>query len=246
MKKYLAVLFTVVLFTPAVFAELPSLDMQGSINEYSNLITNLIKNIDNCKVKYNGIEVSDPKYFDKDYTTEQYISYENEADTDYDIKMPAPEAKTTKGYYELVINVPAGYRVIDYNKSVVMIINNKEVRLKLDYNIKANDNNDDNSILIDYDENGFPVLTRPVTITLKYSPRYFKKLDTWVHYTPIDKPLNVNYNGKDIPLNTKTYAALEFGHKGGTSIYYVLEPNLQNLYNDFKFVRENKGVLVGK
>ncbi|MBO4707228.1 MAG: hypothetical protein J5594_01550 [Elusimicrobiaceae bacterium] len=230
MKKYLAILFSVVLFSPAVFAELSSVDVKEITKEYSNLVSQFATDI------AASTEVGGNKhYFDKDYTTREYVPYENQMDHDYGVAKHVPEEKTNKGYYEVIDEIPAGYKIIDNNKSIVMVINGKEVRFELDYTIKSNNNND--SALIDYDKNGFPVLTKNATVTLKYSPKYFK-LVPYVYYTPSTQNKTIKYNGNDISLDIKTYAALEFGYEGGTSIYYVLEPNLQNIYTDFEFVHK--------
>lgn len=213
--------FAVLVLSSAICAEVNSFNVKEITGEYSDLITKLITDIADGRVKYNDIEVLDPKYFNEDYTTKQYIPYEGILST--------PEAKTTKGYYELKINVPAGTRVLDYG-SIFMIINGKEVRFELDHSVKLN--GDNNSVVIDYDKSGFPVLAEDATITLKYSPRYFE-LVPHVYYTPSTRTSKVKYNGKDILLEVKTYAALEFGN-----ISLVLKPNLQNIYNDFAFVRK--------
>lgn len=243
MKKYLAVLLGVLIFSPALFAEITSFNVKDVVKDYSTLIPNLVKE--------NGIV---PIYVKKsssnqNYITKQYIPYELD---EINEESETPESKITNGYEKVSITVPVGYKIQDYiltntygqlsfpnSKSILLLVNGKEVRFQLDYTIKFTDKKYQKY----FEENFYDVdlekVSQPMTITIKYSPRYFTLKSYKKSYSGT-KTLNITYEGKNIALNTRVYHFMEIDNKHGKPTYFVLEPNYQNIYNDFKFVRESK------
>ena len=164
--------------------------------------------------------------------------------------VPAPETKTTNKYTEAIINIPAAYLVYNVNiandkqtnkphlfltNDLISIQTQKgDVSFKLDYriypSIKANQH-ELNKYGYEYNLNN-----KPLTVVVKYDPKYFtlKKVN---NYEP-NKDVTVSYKGKTITLNTVTKSFLYIEDKDGNVTEFVLEPNFQNLYKDFKFVRE--------
>lgn len=216
MKKYLAVLFTVVLFSSAVFAEVSSFDVKKMTKEYSNLVS--------PEVKLNKADhiLFQQKFIDKNYSTKQYMFYENEMDEDYG-QLKTPEEKTNKGYVEVSLTIPAGYKVKDYmyvtngkilflgSKFIPVEIKGKVARFELDYTI----NSEEEIFDFDYEDDIYTIIPQPITITIRYSPRYF------VFAEDISGILKIMDDKGNIT---------NFGFK----------PNYENIRHDFKFVREVK------
>lgn len=170
--------------------------------------------------------------FNKPYVTKQYIPYENQMDENYGFKSVTPEEKTTMGYEEIIVNIPAGSIIEDYifvdgqgeilfsgSKSILLNVDNKKISFELDYNINSNE-----EILgFDYDENRSTIISKPITVTVRYSPKYF------------------TFDYSQNPYSEEVSEILQILDNTGKKTYYVLKPNLENIYEDFKFSRgENK------
>ena len=74
--------------------------------------------------------------FNKPYVTKQYIPYENQMDENYGFKSVTPEEKTTMGYEEIIVNIPAGSIIEDYiaDKLLKNIYTDNTV-INMDYDI---------------------------------------------------------------------------------------------------------------
>ena len=246
MKKCLAVLFSMMLFSPAVFAELSSFDVKETIKEYSGLTREFMKS----QIGQFGITGQDLTYFDEDYTTKQYIPNESESGEDYDGTKPVSEERTSKGYYELVIKLstkegpadPVTYESFGFfNYGYIWLnINGKDVRFKLDCTVVSRKTGE--PITLKYNEKGEPIITEDAIITLRYPKKYFTLAKQLLSYNPINIKSKFRYSkekGKKekITLNAKIYETLVI-ESWGFEVYFVLEPNLKDIYKDFEFVRE--------
>ncbi len=112
--------------------------------------------------------------------------------------------------------------------------NGQDVSFKLDYKIYPAIKIYQNELL----EKGYAyeINKKPVKIEVKYDPKYFtlKKVN---NYNP-NKKVSLRYRGRNITLDTVTMPLLYLEDKEGNEIVFVLEPNFQNLYKDFKFFRK--------
>lgn len=243
MKKYLAVFLVVALFGTLAFAEVSSLDVKEMSKEYSISISNLFENsVSN--------DISVKQYTStKQYSTKQYIPFE--MDEGYQ-ESPTPEEKITNGSVAASITIPPGAKIQDYiltdtygqlrflnSKSIFLMINGKEVRFELDYTIKFTDKKYQKYFEENFYDIDLQSVSQPMTIIIRYSPRYFI-LKSYKNSYPKDSTSNIKYKGKNISLKTQTYHVLGVEKKNGETEYFVLKPNWQNIYNDFKFVREVK------
>ena len=161
-----------------------------------------------------------------------------------------PETKTTNQYKKANIRIPAGYRIYDVsvridketkkpylfleNDLISIESNGQDVSFKLDYKIYPAIKIYQNELL----EKGYAyeINKKPVKIEVKYDPKYFtlKKVN---NYNP-NKKVSLRYRGRNITLDTVTMPLLYLEDKEGNEIVFVLEPNFQNLYKDFKFFRK--------
>lgn len=244
MKKIFTVLTFIFCLSSLGFAQ----SLQG-LNALVQEISKTVKGENNVKNTLHEFDIT----FTKSYLTEQYIPYENEMDEDYGQKIPTPEAKETAGYKETRIFIPAGYKImydqmfIDGDgkisfptcKSIFMNINGKEVRFKFDYNILHKDAEPQQIINSDGDDSDgekFTNILQPITIGIKYSPKYFT-FNKYENAYSGEQTKEINYKGKKIVLKAVTDFLIKILDNDGKATYYVLEPNLQDIYNDFKFVR---------
>ncbi len=116
----------------------------------------------------------------------------------------------------------------------------KDVSFQLDYKIVFKEGQYNNKYYF-YENAGDSLTDKDLVFTFNYSPDYFtfKEFTSDKEYEAnIEKEVTIEHEGMMVTLKTKTYAALIVS-KGRKNIYYVLEPNFENLYK-FKFVREGK------
>ncbi len=214
------------------------------LQEVLKLITPEVKN-----QKVEGIDVKE-SYFDEDYTTKEYLVLEWDGGRDED--MPISEERTTKGYNELTLTIPAGYRIVgglhydvsagglyyNFGQMSTMINEDGMIEFQLDYDVEfANPEYqtyfEQNVHRIDPNK-----VAEPIKVTIRYSPKYFTlKIQDKESYAKSEN-VEVTYKGKKISFDAITYAALVVTDKKDKIVYYTLEPNFQNIYNDFKFVRK--------
>ena len=247
MKKLL-VLFLFLGMNLSLFAQinhsLPGADVL--VKEVVKLITPEVKN-----QKSKKIEVKE-SYFDTDYTTKEYLVLEWDGGRDED--KPVPESRTSRGYNELTVTFPANYKILGelnydisagvlyYNFDRISIMVNEEgwAEFQLDYDVEfANPEYqtyfERNAHLIDLSE-----VSEPVRVKIRYSPKYFTlKIQDVESYGKPEK-VEVNYKGKKISFDAIAYAPRICTDKKDQHGCYTLEPNFQNIYNDFKLKCHNK------
>ncbi len=230
MKKYLVLLLGGLVSISVLSGNVFSFDLKENSKKYSGLISKEIGN------KKDNVSIFKETHFNKNYVTKQYLPYENEMDQDYGMEKAIPEKKTTKGYNEVTLTIPTGYKVSEYmfvndrgeilfpsSKCITLKINGKEVKFELDYDITSKDSDIQEISDFERDENGFTIISQPVTIKIRYATKYF----AFKQYENL-------YHGMEIPN------ILEVSDIMGKPSYFVLEPDYKKIYNDFKFVREVK------
>ncbi|MCR5504962.1 MAG: hypothetical protein K6E94_05380 [Elusimicrobiaceae bacterium] len=261
MKKIIISLFCFMFFTPAIYAQnwhgvlssIQSFDKSASIlfqnyiNETKNLITYPFKN---KEISFTERTLKG-KYLT--YEGEPMIYIEIETD-DIEVIYPKRESRETDVYNVVDIYVPKGYDLHKSfelyrkdnkyklgfanisNNSIMFFKGDEDLFFKLDYeiNLLNQDEMDDYYIgrkALDEDNMG------DMYITIKYAPKYFtfKQVDNSYEQ---EKTVQVNYQGETINLETRIVPIFWISSPSGESIRYVLEPDYQNIYNDFKFVRE--------
>ena len=80
-------------------------------------------------------------------------------------------------------------------------------------------------------------MTKALTLKIRFSPKYFTWKRVGNNYDPT-RTKDITYNGKKITLRTRVISVLTITTPKGEIMEYVLEPNFQEIYNDFKFVRD--------
>lgn len=161
-----------------------------------------------------------------------------------------PETQTTNKYKNAIIRIPPNYNTFDVFVNIDKETGEASLVLANDL-ISIESDMGDISFKLDYkiypaakvhqkelQEQGlnYDINKRPLRLEVNYDPKYFtlKKVN---NYNP-NKKVSVEYEGKVITLNTVTQPLLYIEDKNGNDTEFVLEPNFQNLYKDFKFVRE--------
>lgn len=160
-----------------------------------------------------------------------------------------PETKKTDNYKQATINIPYNYVVYDLdadvnkkgvpylrlsNNMILVTINGEDLSFKLDYEIHFAKQSDEEEFLKTGCNYNFA--NKPLKVIINYAPKYFtlKKVNNY----ETNQTVPVVYKDKNIILNTVTLPVLYLEDKKGDNLEFVLEPNFQNLYNDFKFIRE--------
>ena len=188
------------------------------------------------------------------YYTEQQMAPEDlelpEADR------PKSEKHVTDTYTEVSVIVPEGYSINKYmtfdydsdqvrfpflpSSSVLMyttFFNSatgkyeefRDISFKLDYDVTLENSED-----AMYMEDGY--WNNALTLKIRYANKYFDFEKVYENYTPLTTE-EITYNGKKITLNAHVHYVLVITTPSGYHIRYILKPNLQSIYSDFKFVR---------
>ena len=122
----------------------------------------------------------------------------------------------------------------------------KDISFKLDYDIHLCDRSNEkerlNSEFNDVIEN------ECLSFTFKYSPRYFKfrslSESEYNKYLKDIKEINIQYMDTEVTLEANVgyifsvTSPRSLFHLKGVTSYFVLEPNFENLYADFVYVRQ--------
>jgi hypothetical protein len=190
------------------------------------------------------------------YTTSEFIHPALHEDPEYmqeigfDAKDPAPETKTTNGYVEATIRIPAGvqfwpetnnegYFPIGTSNAIFVIINDIPSLFKLDYNIKlespALQNKVQTQEIDEFTTNEYASTANAKLITIKYSPRYFTLVKNYS--TPENVPNSLNKSVATIPVVVAQ-------SKGCKEVAFYLVPNVDNILNDFKFVKDGPSPFI--
>ena len=247
MKKIFSILVFTVVLCPFGFAQstpLPGIEV-------------IIKAIEN--------RITDPDFVEPAFFTERVIDGEYQTVEENRLRMTpeeyrefyakepilnAPETKTTNQYKKAIIRIPAGYTVYDVSigmnketgKPYLFLANDLisieesdigDISFKLDYKIYPLKPYQRELLEKGYD---YDINSRVLKLEVNYDPKYFT-LKKVTNYEP-NKKVSILYQGKIVILNTFTRSLLYVQDKDGNDIEFVLEPNFQNLYKDFKFVRE--------
>lgn len=243
MKKLFLVFVGFMLFSPTVFAQLAPLPgMEALIKEYLPKYSKILQpSLEKSMVKFAT------KTVEGKYVTEEQTAIDNAILelTEYGkVVLPEEEKQTTNDYKEITISVPEDYTINKYidpdnekeqllfltERSVLLNINDKETNFKLDYAIILNNEEEITDELEGY-------LYNALTLKIKYAPKYFTFKRVYRDYNPL-KTVQVEYKGETITLNTTVYPVLTITTPRGYDMQYILEPNFQNIYNDFEFVRK--------
>ena len=241
MKKYLAVLLAVALFSPALFAEDLSFDVKEVAQEYSEIFKDF--QVGNHLLVFPHTEYGE-------YFTEQQVAPE---DPEFVPNLPGLERHRTENYKEILISVPRGYIVDKHialdttvnepylpflsERSILMYTSDNshndknDISFKLDYDITL-------SKKVSYEANGYVTKGQPMALRIRFSSKYFTWKSVSKNYNPFIVS-RVKYGRKTITLKAKVYEVLRIITPSGRVIRYVLEPNFQNIYNDFEFVRNS-------
>ena len=242
MKRLFAFILCTLFITPGLFAQTfpgPELFF-GDYSEYLRLISG--------QVKKDGVHFSFKK-INKEYpTTEQnemeMLELGEAALYGQEPIFQAEETHVTDSYNEVTIQIPEGYSINKYividspypdlhfpvsGRTIMLTINGKDASFKLDWDVKLTDADNIKEIPTEY-------INQALTLTLRYSPKYFSLRRDYNNN--LAREVKVKHEGEDITLNAEVYPFLIITTPKGTNMSYVLEPNFQNLYNDFKFVRE--------
>ena len=210
--------------------------------------------------------ISDPNLVEPVYFTErivngQYATKEEnkllmspEEYMEYYQKQPIisePETKITNRYKEAIISIPKSAKLYDVEigtnketgepylfltKDLISIsIDQRDIYFHLDYEVYPAKRYQ-KEFKQRFQDQDYNFNDRPLKVKIKYDPKYFtlKKLTDY----ETAKKIKFFYNGTIVELNTVTQPVLYAQDKEGNDVYFVLEPNFQNIYKDFKFVRE--------
>lgn len=245
MKKLFVAFFAFMLFSPAIFAQLNP--VQGPLPgpdlllEYLKKYSKVLEpSMEKDMVKFSSETV------EAEYTTEEQTAIDNAIlrTIEYGrVILPEEEKQKTDSYREVTVTVPNGYTINKYiapeetkeklvflvDRSILVYINAREATFKLDYDITFEN---EEEVL---GEEGY--FYNALTFKIKYAPKYFTFRKISDKYNPA-KTVQVEYKGQIIDLNTEVYPVLTITTPHGYDMQYVLEPNYQNIYNDFEFVRK--------
>lgn len=247
MRKLFIAFFGIMIISPTLFAQwiqgpLPGLDalIQSYKQEYSALLQK--------PGAKDFIKLSSQTLQGEYYTVEQLLPGDIGAQEDM---YAGKEKRVTNTYNEVTIHVPEGYQVnklikMDYGEPCFFFLRDRSIELytvnakendsaeisfKLDYDIIF-DNTDDITCFTD-DFSG-----RAMTLKIRYSPKYFDFKEIKVNEYNYALEKEIKYKGKKIELKTHVSPVLIITTPSGHKIGYLLEPNFENIYKDFKFVRE--------
>ena len=242
-KLFLLVLFYLFVAPILVAQTLPGPEV---LFEYSRLIS---EQVSEKRVKFDLKTVKDI-YTTREQNELEMAEVEEAALYGQEPVFLPEETQLTDTYNEVTISIPDGYSINKYividsfdqnlyfpftnDRSILIRSNDKDISFKLDYDLKLASNYDVNEIPTEYINQG-------LIMTIRYSPKYFTLKRDYEHQ--YQKQVKVQYKGKEINLNTEVYPILLITTPKGKDMVYVLEPNFQNLYNDFKFVREGHNLI---
>ncbi len=223
--------------------------LQNIESTYKKYVSDIIKGEVEGGLKFTPPNIVNDKYV----TCEQQAAAIDELEAasmfEEEVVFLNEETSITDSYVEIKISVPEGYKINKYimvdftydanepyfyfpfvsNRSILLRSNGKDVSFKLDYDVEFKDKESITDIPMEY-------IDQALDFTIRFSPKYFSfnKADNY----NAEKQVNVQYKGKTVTLNVETYPVLIITTPSGVNMSYVLEPNWQNIYNDFKFVRE--------
>ena len=244
MKKLLVTLIFTFFLYPLVSAQFisPLPGPEALFQEYLQMISKAVKN----QQQEDSFSFTQ-KTIEGEYYTEQQLQpgYEEFKEED----LPKLEKRKTDTYEEITINVPSGYSInkeVDAEgyisflsqRSSILYATNKsyedesDISFKLDYDIIFKHPEE-----IPYTEYYSVKAGKPLTLKIRYSSKYFtwKKADNNYDFS---RTTEITYKEKKVTLRTHVVPVLRVTTPSGNTIKYILEPNFQNIYNDFKFVRD--------
>ncbi len=239
MKKIIVSLVFTICLSPLGFAQtypLPGIEVL--FKEYSKEIKNIQKS---------DFHVS-TQLVEGEFYTEQQMPPEYVGNAKQNL-----EKRKTNSYVEAIISVPEGYSInknithdgylsFPSERSILLFATDKEyndvsdISFNLDYDITFK-----NPSEISYDENGY--MTKALTLKIRFSPKYFTWKRINENYDP-ERTTDIKYNGKKVTLRTRVLPVLTITTPNGKTLEYILEPNFQEIYNDFKFVRNGYNVSI--
>ncbi len=221
--------------------------LQNIESIYKEYISNLIKGEVKGKLKV-SLNIVNDKYITSKQQSETIEELEENSMFGKEAVLPNKETSVTDKYMEVKISIPKGYKInkyimMDFNydnndtyfyfpfrsdRTIVLRNNGKDVSFKLDYDVTFKDKTIITEIPMEY-------IDQALNLTIRFSPKYFKfqRNDNY----NVKREVNLQYEGKTITLNVEVYPVLTITTPRGVNMSYVLEPNWQNIYNDFKFVR---------
>ena len=242
MRKIIAGLIFTFCLCPLGFAQYyPLPGVEALFKEYSQTYSKMLKNSikEEHKVAF-ASKIVEGKYYTEQQMPPEYAEFDESA-------MQNLEKYQTNSYKELTISVPEGYSInknITYEgdisflpqRSILLFATDKEfndvseISFNLDYDITFK-----NPSEVTYKDNGR--MTKALTLKIRFSPKYFTWKRVGNNYDPT-RTKDITYNGKKITLRTRVISVLTITTPKGEIMEYVLEPNFQEIYNDFKFVRD--------
>ena len=261
MKKLFLAFLGLMFFSPELFAQCGALFNHSNIGPlpgpevifqplYQEYKDSLEK-----QVERNLIKISTATIEGEYYTEEQTYAVDLPSEN---MKVRPAERHKTNTYTEVTISVPEGYTISKYiefdsitneayfpglqSKSIMLYTQRKQnVDGKVEY-----EDNEEVFFKLDYDfafdhpeeiqeDGGY--FTNAATLKIRYAPKYFTWQMTNNDYNTL-KAVKVNYKGKEIKFKARVYFVLVITTPSGHHIPFVLVPNFQEIYNDFKFVRE--------
>lgn len=257
MKK----LFTFVLFC-AVAISLQAQSIEKSYIEVSENLKNKqeqaflpFENVFQNIIKKGQVSLAQTAV-NKTYTTSEFIhpaSYEDPEfvnEMGFEATEPTPESKTTDGYVQAVIRIPAGYTLnpqpnvqgyftMGLDNAVLITIDGTPSLFAFDYKIKLESASLQKQVkkqeINELTENEYANSDNAKLITVKYSPSYFTLQRDYPYAK--DVPNTLGKKVSVIPI-------LSAQAKGCKPTYFFLVPNVENLYKDFKFVKEGPSPVI--
>lgn len=238
------------------YAPLFGIQKSQTPTNFLNVMQDLVKE----SHEKNGITSTKKEIKNESYETrETYDFYVGDYDNpDYQVTFPNTEVKTTKGYIEETFSIPASCTIAPYitttydpstgkhipyflgqDKYIIFIhINNDTRHFNLDWEVTLKDE----SLLNDPDEKTPDIRDifnkSDKKIIVRYSPNYFtlvqshKNANKNVALQDNTYPVKNNY-GLKVEVAPIFYTKTNYGEE----TFYYLVPNFDNIYNDFKFVR---------
>ncbi len=242
-------LFTFVLLslfvTPGVIAQSQLPGPEVLFKEYLQRYSKVISKSELGKGVLVLSKTTNGKYTTKEQNEMEMSEVEEAAFYGNEPILSPAETRVTDTYNEAVISIPKGYRINKYiviespyanlyfpflsARSILLTNKGEDISFQLDYDLELADAKDIEEVPTEY-------IDQALKMTIRYSPKYFT-LKRDYSQNPA-RQVKVKYEGKDITLNVEVYPFLIITTPDGKDMVYVLEPNWQNLYNDFKFVRE--------
>ncbi len=215
--------------------------LQNIESVYKEYMSNLIKGEVKGKLNF-SVHVVNDKYVTSEQQAAAIEELEAASMFEKEAVFPKEETSVTDSYVEVKISVPEGYKINKYimldfnydgndpyfyfpfvsNRSILLRNNGEDISFKLDYNVEFKDKESITEMPMEY-------IDQALYLTIRYSPKYFRFIRN-DNYTT-EKQIKVQYEGKTITLNVETYPVLVITSPDGKNMYYILEPNWQNIYN---------------